>query len=179
MSHLPPFLLAHTPCSTVYKTSHPCFSTQDPQEVRPKKFLLRGISTSTPQDEIRDFLSEKGFHPIKIAYLKNHITKAPMPLFIVSLRPTLNVEDIRKITNFNYLRISVEDFNSPTVKQCHNCQRYGLSSLKCTLAPRCVRCAGAHICQLSRTGAVATCANCRQTHPASYRGCPSNPENIR
>lgn len=152
--------------------------TLDPTKERPRKFLFRGIPTSTPISDIYDFIHEQGFKPIKAAYLTNRRTKVPMPLWMVSVRPAPGVDELLHVQYFNMLKISVEDFKSSKHKQCYRCQRFGHSSLKCTLTVTCVRCAGEHWakdCPLPRDENNATCANCRGDHPASYRGCPKNP----
>lgn len=155
----------------------PC-QTLDPQNDRPKKYLLRGIPTNTPTSEIMEFLTAKGFTPLRCAYLTNRKTKKPMPLFMVALRPQPNLENIYSVNNFNFLKIKVEDFHSSPYKQCYNCQAFGHSSMTCSLTPKCVRCAGSHRaqnCPLSKEDRNATCANCGGNHPASYRGCIKNP----
>lgn len=156
------------------------YQTLDPREERPKKFLLRGIPVDTQTDSIQEFLILKGFTPIKIAYLTNRKTKAPMPLFMVAIRPKIDIEDILNIRSFYGLKITVEEFKENKVKQCYNCQAYGHSSLTCKLTPKCVKCAGPHIaknCELPKDDKNVKCANCGGNHPANYRGCPKNPYN--
>lgn len=151
----------------------------DPRNQRPRKVLLKGIPVETPTQEIADFLIDRKFSPIKIAYLTNKKTKKPMPMFLVTLRPSPTVDDIFNITKFYYLKITVEEFKQPKFKQCYNCQGHGHSSLTCSLTPKCLKCAGPHISRdcPTRGEATFTCANCGGPHPANYGGCPKHPSN--
>lgn len=70
--------------------------------------------------------------------------------------------------------------------QCHNCQRFGHTAVRCSSPPACSRCAAHHVttactcpetppCPDHRTCTHVTlqCALCGQEHRASFRDCPS------
>ena len=98
---------------------------------------------------------------------------------MVHLYETENINDIYRLERLMFIPVTVTDFKSLGFKQCYRCQRFNHSSLNCTLQPRCLKCAGAHItrdCTKSRD-TPATCANCRGPHPANFRMCPGNPAN--
>lgn len=152
------------------------FQTLDPINERPKKYLLRGIPTSTPPEDVVQFLQEKGINALSAAYLRDRRTKRPMPLFMATCRPSPSLEKIMEITSFNYLTISVEEFKPPPVKQCYRCEGYGHHSFTCTLPYRCGKCAKEHSTK-DCTSDFVQCCNCGGDHTATWRGCPSNPLN--
>ncbi|GFU99729.1 RNA-directed DNA polymerase from mobile element jockey [Trichonephila clavipes] len=63
--------------------------------------------------------------------------------------------------------------------RCFRCQGFFHSSRFCTRAPRCVKCAGAHL-EKECTKPIdqkPKCCLCESEHPASFLGCPRNPRN--
>ncbi|CAH0547208.1 unnamed protein product [Brassicogethes aeneus] len=100
-----------------------------------------------------------------------------MPLILVFLpRSEKSIFDTSTILN---LKIKVEtQHNKAAISQCFRCQRFGHGQSRCTAPPKCVKCAGEHLsndCTKSKES-KATCANCGESHPASYRGCPNYPK---
>jgi len=75
--------------------------------------------------------------------------------------------------------------NSSGPTQCANCLAFGHGKQNCHMPARCVRCGQRHEsskCVFLPANAQPTtkiptdkvaCANCKQNHPASYKGCPS------
>lgn len=57
--------------------------------------------------------------------------------------------------------------------QCKRCQRFGHAKNQCNRPYRCVKCGDDHPTTscLKRPETEATCANCQEKHPASYKGC--------
>lgn len=75
--------------------------------------------------------------------------------------------------------ITVESQKSKTsISQCFRCLRFGHAQSRCTVKPRCVKCAGEHHrteCNKNK-GTPPKCANCGGSRTASYRGCSSWPQ---
>lgn len=64
------------------------------------------------------------------------------------------------------------------VSQCFRYQRFGLGQSRCTVMLKCVKCAGDHHyteCNKSNRDPP-KCANCGESHTASYRGCGNWPQ---
>lgn len=57
--------------------------------------------------------------------------------------------------------------------QCKRCQRFGHTKNQCFRPFRCVKCGNEHpTSSCTKTPDTdATCANCQEKHPASYKGC--------
>lgn len=72
------------------------------------------------------------------------------------------------------MKISFEaPYKKREVLQCKRCQRFGHSKNQCLRPYRCVKCGKEHptsTCTKTRD-TDATCANCQEKHPASYKGC--------
>lgn len=100
-----------------------------------------------------------------------------MPLVLVTLPKTekniYNLEHIAKDV------ITVESQRQKArISQCYRCQKFGHAQSRCTVKPKCVKCAGDHHyseCPKSKDSPP-KCANCGESHTASYRGCRSWPQ---
>lgn len=57
--------------------------------------------------------------------------------------------------------------------QCKRCQRFGHTKNQCFRPFRCVKCGNNHPTSTCTkpVDTDATCANCQEKHPASYKGC--------
>lgn len=157
------------------------FQTMDPKALRPKKYIIKGIPASTPIAEIDAFLREKGLDPVSINFLFSKKLQKYWAIALISLRPNANLDEIHRITQFGRLRVTTENYrDKKKPKQCHNCLAYGHHSATCTLAPKCLKCAGNHTfssCPVKLKKQEAKCTNCQGAHVATYRGCPRNPAN--
>ena len=98
-----------------------------------------------------------------------------LPLFILTFHKD---EGINKIYNIQYIcrmKIKIEALkSSKLIVQCKKCQRYGHTQNFCKRDPKCVKCAGDHLtvdCTKPKKLQNPKCANCGESHPASYRGC--------
>ncbi|KAG8224575.1 hypothetical protein J437_LFUL003094, partial [Ladona fulva] len=58
------------------------------------------------------------------------------------------------------MKVKIEKFRPPSgPPQCHQCQLFGHTMKACQMNFRSI--------------AAPTCANCKGSHPANYRGCPA------
>ena len=68
-----------------------------------------------------------------------------------------------------------EELRSPvSVTQCYNCQSFGHLAKNCRSKQKCLICGENHShkgCQ-NRETRKSKCANCKEPHVASYKGCP-------
>lgn len=149
------------------------------------KVVLRGLPSSTDPNFIAEDLASKGFETTKVSPMISFKTQRAMPLFQIQLVDTPKNREIYHLTNCLYYFIKVEEYRRPKrALQCHLCQFYHHTQINCRMAPRCVKCAGAHEsreCPKAVEGKLETaqvlCCNCGGAHTASYRGCPKFPEN--
>ncbi|VVC39413.1 Pre-C2HC domain,Zinc finger, CCHC-type,Reverse transcriptase domain [Cinara cedri] len=97
-----------------------------------------------------------------------------LPLFFVDLEPTIDSNDIYKLTSPIHTKIKVEEpYKSKTISQCINCQEYGHTKSYCGYPARCVRCGSNHSSSACPNPRDATprCALCSDNHPSNYKGC--------
>lgn len=139
--------------------------------------VLRGVPEPTEETEIKQELEAKGFHPKTITRLRKYKDKTPMPLVLVTVPKTeKHIYHLKHIANVS---IGVESQRQKAqITQCFRCQRFGHAQSRCTVRPKCVKCAGNHHyteCEKDKN-APAKCANCGENHTASYRGCSSWPQ---
>lgn len=139
--------------------------------------VIRGIPIGISEEEIRQDLVDMGYDLQGLHRLKKRDSKHEMPLVLVKVPKSQNF--IYELTEVLKIKISVEPLRSkPGVGQCHRCQRFGHAQSRCTAEIKCVICGDGHFARdCNRPKDVpATCANCGEQHPASYRGCPRFPK---
>lgn len=155
------------------------FYTYQLQEDKPFRAVIRGLHYSIDEKEITQALIEIGFKVRKVTNIISR-DKIKLPLHFIDLEPNCtNNNDIFNLKSLLMSRITVETpRNSRLIVQCTRCQTYGHTKGYCTLAPRCVKCAGPHeskICGKNRE-TPAKCVLCNGAHPANYRGCSAHRE---
>lgn len=95
-------------------------------------------------------------------------------MFYLSFDPSEDINKIYSIKTILSCVVKIEPINKAIkVPQCKNCQSYGHTKNYCSKAPRCVKCAGRHESSscTKPENILPKCANCGESHPASYRGC--------
>lgn len=161
------------------------FSYED-KNSRPINVMARGLHPTCAIDDIISDLKSKG---LKVLNAVNIIKKERaeveggnptykkrgLPLFMLSFDNKENIQNIYGISGILNMRVKIEAVRKTTTRivQCKNCQGFNHTQKYCGRDPRCVKCAGAHptqACQFPRSTA-AKCINCKEQHPASYRGC--------
>lgn len=85
------------------------------------------------------------------------------------------VEDIYNIKTTLSMKVKIEPLNKTTnlIPQCKKCQGYNHTQTYSSREPRYVKCAGKHLtatCTV-RKNTPPKCVNCKEQHPANYRGC--------
>lgn len=141
---------------------------------RPYRVVLRGLHSSEDTTEINETLKHNGHEVRQIVNVRHRTSKEPLPLFYVDLEPKSNNRDIFNLKYLNHMKVTFEPpYKKKEIIQCKRCQRFGHSKNQCHRPFRCVKCGEDHptsTCKKTKDS-VATCANCQQKHPASYRGC--------
>lgn len=141
---------------------------------RPYRVVLRGLHSSEDTTEINETLKHNGHEVRQIVNVRHRTSKEPLPLFYVDLGPKSNNRDIFNLKYLNHMKVTFEPpYKKKEIIQCKRCQRFGHSKNQCHRPFRCVKCGEDHptsTCKKTKDS-VATCANCQQKHPASYRGC--------
>ena len=142
---------------------------------RSYRVVLKNIHHSTNGQEIIDSLQQLGHEVTNVWNIKQRGTNKQLPMFFVDLKQANNNKDIYKIKR---LMNSVVTFEAPHVKrdipQCQRCQRFGHTKNYCHNNPRCVKCIGNHHtneCPRKTRDDEVQCVNCKEKHPANYRGC--------
>lgn len=101
----------------------------------------------------------------------------PLSLFFLDIEPAANNSEICHTEYLQNMRVQIEPpyQKQINIPQCKRCQTYFHTKGYCARRPRCVKCGKPHSteqCTLPKTRAV-ICLHCRESHPASYRGCKS------
>lgn len=141
---------------------------------RPYKVVMKHIHHTTPTEEIKNALKEKGHKVRNILNIKNKHNNEPMPIFFIDLEPSENNKDIYDVRAIDNKHVLFEPPRKNTeIAQCTRCQNYGHTRAYCNRPYACVKCAGPHdtkTCTKPRS-TPATCILCEKPHPANYKGC--------
>lgn len=151
------------------------YHTYQKKQEKPFRVILRNMHYSTEIDSIKKEIESHGHTVLNIINMRQRITKKPLPLFSVDLKPD---ENNKSIYTTEYLLNTKIKFEAPHFKreipQCTNCQRYGHTKNFCFHPPRCVKCTGNHRtsdCLYKERSDKVKCVLCGGNHPASYKGC--------
>lgn len=127
------------------------------------------------QIPIKKELAELDHEVINIHNIKERITKKPLSMFYIDIKPK---ENNKHVYNLKSLGNNIINCESPHTKriipQCTRCQAYGHTKTYCRKLFRCVKCAGHHEtkeCTRKYVNDKVKCANCGGDHPANYKGC--------
>ena len=123
----------------------------------------------------KDALRRSGNPVSSIEWVKKKIWKRGVRGYTTQVTGLLKLEFIMEMPKEVFLgrvRYEVQDYVTETI-QCWNCQKLGHISKNCKSQPVCVFCGtkghrkGDNRCGNKRV----CCANCKESHPSSYRGC--------
>ncbi|CAG4974695.1 unnamed protein product [Colias eurytheme] len=141
---------------------------------RAYRVVVRGLHASEDTAQIAKELSNIGHEVRQVVNVRHRATKEPLPTFYVDLEPKSNNKDIFKVKYLNNMKITIEaPYKKKEILQCKRCQRFGHSKNQCYRPFRCVKCGKDHPTSscTKKPDTEATCANCEEKHPASYKGC--------
>ena len=160
--------------------------TYEDKSRRPTKVMARGLHPTCENQEIKVDLQQRGFKIIDAVNIikkerkkdeqgKEEISRVRLPLFMLTFDHEENVDNIYNIRSILNMRVKIEPLrkNSGLIPQCKKCQGFNHTQKFCHREPRCVKCLGKHYtsdCTINHN-TPPTCVNCREQHPASYRGC--------
>ncbi|GFW69680.1 nucleic-acid-binding protein from transposon X-element [Trichonephila clavipes] len=149
-------------------------------EEKKLRLVIGGLPTDMSPVEIIGSLAEQNINVNECHIMTSKKTRKEMPLFLITLDKTEQNRAAYHVTNIGYMKVKVEalrpKYGPP---QCFRCQGFFHSSRFCTRAPRCVKCAGAHLAKecTKPIEQKPKCCLCEGDHPASFLGCPRNPRN--
>ena len=148
-----------------------------PAEERDLHVVIRGSGMELSPEEVKEFLTAKGFKPIKIMRMVHPIDRVPMPLILVILPKDAKGREIYNIKDIWDITVSVEPLNrSPVVGQCRRCLLFGHNHTQCFAEQKCKHCGDSHdFTACPAKNGPKKCANCGGPHRASFRGCNRAP----
>jgi PAX-interacting protein 1 len=136
--------------------------------------VLKNIHPSTDLNDIKQSLTDKGHVVTNIWNVKQRVTKKPLPMHFIDIKPRNNNKEIYKII---ILLNTILKFEAPHAKreipQCRRCQKFGHTKNYCRDNPRSVKCAAQHVtneCPKKVREDNVKCVNCNLKNPAYYRG---------
>lgn len=160
--------------------------TYEDKNCRPVKVMARGLHPTCEKEDILADLQEKGFKIIDAVNIlkKDRNTtgdsnqtacRVGLPLFMLTFDRGEKLENIYNITGILNMKVKIEPLRktSELIPQCKRCQGFNHTQRYCARDPRCVKCTGKHLtrnCTVDRS-VPPTCVNCKEQHPANYRGC--------
>lgn len=150
------------------------FHTFQTKQDRAYRVVIKNLHHTTNTEDIKAFIEKTGHKVRNISNIKSYFTKQPLSMFFLDLEPNDNNKEIYNLTHINNAIITIEPpRKQKDIPQCHRCQQYGHTRSYCNKPFKCVKCGENHItaeCMKNKT-TPPKCANCQESHPASYRGC--------
>lgn len=153
---------------------------------RPIKVMARGLHPSCEANEIIEDLKENGFNILEAVNIiqkrvvvdssgEKTTQRRGLPLFMLTFHNQENMEKLYDIKSIMGIIVKIEPLRkrSTLIPQCKRCQAFGHTQGYCNRDFACVKCLGKHStknCTL-RKEQKPKCVNCREDHPANYRGC--------
>jgi hypothetical protein len=102
------------------------FHTFKPKEERSYRVVLKHMNFSTNPSEIQSEIEKLGHTVTNIFNIKHRLTKLPLLMFFVDLKPAPNNKDIFQVEYLQQCKIKFETPNyKRDIPQCTNYQRYG------------------------------------------------------
>lgn len=141
---------------------------------RAYRVVLRGLHSTEDTSQIKQDLQEQGHEVRQIVNVLHRSTKEALPIFFVDLEPNKNNKEIFKVSYLGQMKVTFEaPYKKKEIMQCKRCQRFGHTKNQCFRPFRCVKCGNEHPTSMctKTPDTDATCANCQEKHPASYKGC--------
>lgn len=155
-------------------TAGASYHTYQLKQQRAYRAVIRSLHPSTPPEEIKGAIEQRGHQVRNVTNIRHGKTKEPLPLFFVDLEPNTNNKDIFKLDLLLNAKVQIEPpRKNKTIVQCIRCQMYGHTKTYCRRPFRCVKCGDNHStfsCTKNRE-IPAKCALCDGDHPANYKGC--------
>ncbi|GBM20493.1 hypothetical protein AVEN_61039-1 [Araneus ventricosus] len=131
---------------------------------RPIKIVIKDLPPDYSKENISDELANLKFKVVRINQLRNFRLKTLLPIFLVELAKTPNVNDIYKIDKLNFFKIKIEPYRKKNRStMCYNCSEFYHSARNCRCKPRCIKCNGSHEtrnCNIKEKIENLTCINC-------------------
>ncbi|GFY36810.1 PRE_C2HC domain-containing protein [Trichonephila clavipes] len=150
-----------------------------PQEKRPIKIVIKGLSRDTKTDETENELTELCLTVNKVSQLIARITNQALPFYLVSLPRNVHNAKLFDLNKLFFLTVRVERYESKGVTQCFSCNKFNHTAENCHLKPRCSKCGEAHQtreCAIKRVEEM-FCINCNMVgHMADYAKCSLYPK---
>jgi len=98
------------------------YHTYQLKDDKPLRVVVRNLHPTTPTELIKSELELRLFEVRQVTIVLHKINKNPLPLFFVDLEPTIQSNDIFKLTSLLHTKIKVEEpYKSKIVSQCINC----------------------------------------------------------
>ncbi|GBM98354.1 hypothetical protein AVEN_46652-1 [Araneus ventricosus] len=149
-------------------------------ENRPLKIVIKNLPPDHDKDLISHELESNNFKIIRINQLRNFRLKTLLPIFLVELAKTPNVNNILKLEKINNFNVKIEHYRKKQrATMCYNCSDFFHCARNCKCKPRCIKCNGSHetrMCNITTKIENPVCINCKEIgHLASWKGCPKYP----
>ena len=146
-----------------------------------EKITIKGLPPSISVDEIKTELASRDYPIAHVRQIVKHSvingkkTSDPLPVWVLTFTKTNTIQDkLRNLNALFHIKIRLEKYRGiQGVRQCYNCQGFGHVANLCNKRAKCVRCCENHKLTDCLNTETLKCANCNDTHPASYRQCTS------
>lgn len=155
------------------------YYTYTPKTEKLKTVVLKDLFGNYTEEEILQKLNDFYLGDVDIVKVSKIMFSKISNNFahLIQVTNNSNINNLTKIKTLLFQKVRWEPLRKKAPYQCKKCQRFGHSSINCSLAFRCIKCGENHEpgnCTAPKDAdkSQLKCANCKQPgHPASYGGC--------
>ena len=144
-----------------------------------KIFIFKGVSNNVTLDKFKDLLDYNKITHAKAERMKSKRSGKDLPCIKIKCDNLKRAETLiseRLVFQKTGIIFRVEEFRTtPSIQQCFKCQGFGHKAPNCTKKTKCVVCGEAHFhknCP-NKEKRNPKCADCRGSHVANCKGCPT------
>lgn len=138
------------------------------------RVMIKNLHHTFQPINIIQSLKDQGFDVLNATPKLRWKTKEPLDMFLVLFHKDTDINKIYNLKTICKANVTVEPIKgNKLLPQCKICQSFGHTKNYCNKAPKCVKCAGAHLTSECRKPDTIQpkCCHCGKNHPANYRGC--------
>lgn len=129
----------HSKVRQYQETQGTSFYTYTPIELKPSTLIIRGLSETYDESDLREFIDECSLD-LKV----NRVVRLVGDRWLVQFT---NDSDTKAFSRLQYLlntKVKIGQYKREGLIQCRNCQRFGHISTNCRMPYRCVKCGQSH-----------------------------------
>lgn len=187
---------SHKNIISLLKSTKFQFFTHPLGEEKQRRFVLYGLD-ERPTEDIEKALSDEGLHAVRVVPMTTKVPRYHNQcnyIIVFDNKSQITLSQLRETKAIHHTIVSWDHYRSKSsgISCCRNCCQFGHGAKSCGMKSKCILCADAHHftdCKLLNQRQVNNqekidpkhlkCANCQDSHTATYNKCPERLQFIK